>query len=100
MGFLLQGVLQSLARLEHTIDSELFGHEKGAFTGAISDRNGYFAEANGGTIFLELILVALSGSDAGSVHQSGVALGREKMVPNKAESISALTSSGVFNLAT
>lgn len=36
---------------EGTIDSELFGHEKGAFTGAISDRNGYFAEANGGTIF-------------------------------------------------
>ena len=31
----------------------MFGHEKGAFTGAISDRNGYFAEANGGTIFLD-----------------------------------------------
>ena len=38
---------------EGTIDSELFGHEKGAFTGAISYRNGYFAEANGGTIFLD-----------------------------------------------
>ena len=38
---------------EGTIDSELFGHEKGAFTGAISDRNGYFAEANSGTIFLD-----------------------------------------------
>lgn len=38
---------------EGTIDSELFGHEKGAFTGAISERNGYFAEANGGTIFLD-----------------------------------------------
>ena len=35
---------------EGTIDSELFGHEKGSFTGAIGDRNGYFAEANGGTI--------------------------------------------------
>lgn len=38
---------------EGTIDSELFGHEKGAFTGAISNRNGYFAEANKGTIFLD-----------------------------------------------
>lgn len=38
---------------EGTIDSELFGHEKGAFTGAISERNGYFGEANGGTIFLD-----------------------------------------------
>ncbi|MBR1542531.1 MAG: sigma 54-interacting transcriptional regulator [Bacteroidaceae bacterium] len=38
---------------EGTIDSELFGHEKGAFTGAISDRNGYFSEADGGTIFLD-----------------------------------------------
>ena len=38
---------------EGTIDSELFGHEKGAFTGAISARKGYFEEANGGTIFLD-----------------------------------------------
>ncbi|MFA6830819.1 MAG: sigma-54 dependent transcriptional regulator [Bacteroidaceae bacterium] len=38
---------------EGTIDSELFGHEKGSFTGAISNRNGYFAEADGGTIFLD-----------------------------------------------
>ncbi len=38
---------------EGTIDSELFGHEKGAFTGAITDRKGYFEEANGGTIFLD-----------------------------------------------
>lgn len=38
---------------EGTIDSELFGHEKGAFTGAIGTREGYFEEANGGTIFLD-----------------------------------------------
>lgn len=38
---------------EGTIDSELFGHEKGAFTGATATRSGYFEEANGGTIFLD-----------------------------------------------
>ncbi|OJU54055.1 MAG: sigma-54-dependent Fis family transcriptional regulator [Bacteroidales bacterium 45-6] len=38
---------------EGTIDSELFGHEKGSFTGATSDRKGYFEVANGGTLFLD-----------------------------------------------
>ncbi|MCI9606722.1 MAG: sigma-54-dependent Fis family transcriptional regulator [Muribaculaceae bacterium] len=38
---------------EGTIDSELFGHEKGAFTGAVAARKGYFEEADGGTIFLD-----------------------------------------------
>ena len=38
---------------EGTIDSELFGHEKGSFTGAAGSRQGYFEVANGGTIFLD-----------------------------------------------
>lgn len=38
---------------EGTIDSELFGHEKGAFTGAVAGREGYFEVADGGTIFLD-----------------------------------------------
>ena len=38
---------------EGTIDSELFGHEKGSFTGAVAARKGYFEEADGGTIFLD-----------------------------------------------
>lgn len=38
---------------EGTIDSELFGHEKGSFTGATGERKGYFEVANGGTLFLD-----------------------------------------------
>ena len=38
---------------EGTIDSELFGHEKGSFTGAVATRKGYFEEADGGTVFLD-----------------------------------------------
>lgn len=40
---------------EGTMDSELFGHEKGAFTGAVDSRKGYFEEVDGGTIFLDEI---------------------------------------------
>lgn len=40
---------------EGTMDSELFGHEKGSFTGALADRKGYFEEADTGTIFLDEI---------------------------------------------
>ncbi|MBQ2363290.1 MAG: sigma 54-interacting transcriptional regulator, partial [Bacteroidaceae bacterium] len=38
---------------EGTIDSELFGHEKGSYTGAIGERDGYFGAADGGTLFLD-----------------------------------------------
>jgi len=38
---------------EGTIDSELFGHERGAFTGAVGEREGYFGAADGGTLFLD-----------------------------------------------
>src|SRR4026207_138375 len=40
---------------EGTIDSELFGHEKGSFTGAVDSRKGYFETVSGGTIFLDEI---------------------------------------------
>jgi transcriptional regulator with PAS, ATPase and Fis domain len=40
---------------EGTINSELFGHEKGSFTGALGDRKGYFETVHGGTIFLDEI---------------------------------------------
>ena len=40
---------------EGTINAELFGHEKGSFTGAVSERKGYFEEADGGTLFLDEI---------------------------------------------
>lgn len=40
---------------EGTVDSELFGHEKGSFTGAVEMRRGYFEEADGGTLFLDEI---------------------------------------------
>lgn len=40
---------------EGTVDSELFGHEKGSFTGAVASRKGYFEQANKGTIFLDEI---------------------------------------------
>lgn len=49
---------------EGTIDSELFGHEKGAFTGALDSRKGYFEVANNGTIFLDEIAEMPLGTQA------------------------------------
>lgn len=49
---------------EGTIDSELFGHEKGAYTGAIGDRKGYFETVNTGTIFLDEIAEMPLGTQA------------------------------------
>ena len=48
-------IVNAAAIPEGLIESELFGHEKGSFTGAYSDRKGYFEEADGGTIFLDEI---------------------------------------------
>jgi len=49
---------------EGTIDSELFGHEKGSFTGAVDSRKGYFETVNGGTIFLDEIAEMPLGTQA------------------------------------
>jgi transcriptional regulator with PAS, ATPase and Fis domain len=48
-------IVNSGAIAEGILESELFGHERGAFTGAVSERKGYFESANGGTIFLDEI---------------------------------------------
>jgi transcriptional regulator with PAS, ATPase and Fis domain len=49
---------------EGTIDSELFGHEKGSFTGAMESRKGYFEEVDGGTIFLDEVGELPTGTQA------------------------------------
>jgi len=48
-------IVNSGAIAEGILESELFGHERGAFTGAVSERKGYFETANGGTMFLDEI---------------------------------------------
>src|SRR5438309_11673018 len=49
---------------EETIDSELYGHEKGSFTGAVESRKGYFETLNGGPIFMDEIVEMPLGTQA------------------------------------
>ena len=57
---------------EGTIDSELFGHEKGAYTGAVGERKGYFETVNGGTIFLDEIAEMPLGTQARLLRVLGI----------------------------
>lgn len=92
---------------EGTIDSELFGHEKGAFTSAIETRKGYFEEADGGTLFLDEIgeLPLASQAKLLRVLQSGefIRVGSSKVLKTNVRIIAAtnrnllhLVSTGKF----
>ena len=59
---MLKEEIKNLSIEERIIESELFGHEKGSFTGAAASRQGYFEVANGGTIFLDEV-AELAGKD-------------------------------------
>ena len=63
----IEGAAKNTSIPEELIESELFGHEKGSFTGAVAEREGWFERADGGTLFLdevgELPLDAQNGSD-------------------------------------
>ena len=63
---------------EGTIDSELFGHEKGSFTGAHDARKGYFEVVNGGTIFLDEI---------GEISPAMQAAGKSKLTSSSARTL-------------
>ena len=62
---------------EGTVDSELFGHEKGSFTGAVEMRKGYFEEADGGTLFLDEIGELPMATSVRRVHQGRFVEGHE-----------------------
>ncbi len=92
---------------EGTVDSELFGHEKGAFTSAIETRKGYFEEADGGTLFLDEIgeLPLASQAKLLRVLQSGefIRVGSSKVLKTNVRIIAAtnrnlmhLVSTGKF----
>ncbi len=76
---------------EGTIDSELFGHEKGSFTGALEARKGYFEEADGGTIFLDEVAELPHPTQArllrvlqtGEYHPRRVVQGAENQCPRR-----------------
>src|SRR6516225_11516181 len=78
---------------EGTIDSELFGHEKGAYTGAVGERKGYFETVNGGTIFLDEIAEMPLGTQARllRVLESGqyIKVGSSKVEKNNVRVIAA-----------
>ena len=87
---------------EGTIDSELFGHEKGSFTGAIEARKGYFEEADGGTLFLDevgelplssqakLLRVLQSGEFLTLLDETGRAAESVRLAPEETRVISAV----------
>ena len=87
---------------EGTIDSELFGHEKGAFTGAVDTRKGYFEEADGGTLFLDEIgeLPLSSQAKLLRVLQSGefIRVGSSKVLKTDVRVIAATNRKSSKNL--
>lgn len=88
---------------EGTIDSELFGHEKGAFTGAIEQRKGYFEEADGGTLFLDEIgeLPLASQAKLLRVIQSGefIRVGSSKVLRTNVRVIAATNKNLVYAIS-
>lgn len=88
---------------EGTIDSELFGHEKGSFTGAVETRKGYFQEADGGTLFLDEIgeLPLASQAKLLRVLQSGefIKVGSSKVEKTNVRVIAATNKNLLYSVA-
>lgn len=95
---------------EHLIEAELFGHSKGAFTGAASDRRGLFAAANGGTLFLdeigkasqgmqEKLLVAIQKGEYRRVGEERIQKADVRVLAAAEESIDELVARGEFREA-